>query len=288
MISFEALDAPLGAQATGFRPELVSHEDFAPTLAAALLRHGVLIFRGGATELTAAQLVELGRSFGELEILPEPDKRHPDHPEIFNLTNVRPDGEIVDFDEPQAVFLRGTQRWHTDSSFRKIPALCTMLYAVEVPAASGHTQFADMRQMFELLSPNEQSEMVDLSLVHSYEYSRGQNPGEMDPMSDQERAKYPPVEHPWVRTHSDGSKSLYMGGHASHISGQDQDASRARFAEIEARLSTDTVVYEHHWQANDLVVWDNRTTLHRLMGYDIANERRVMRRITVAGTDPVT
>jgi len=245
------------------------------------------VFRDPAASpsaISASQLVQLGRAFGDLEILPEPDKHHPDHPEIFNLTNVRPDGALVSYDDAQAVFLRGTQRWHTDSSFRPVPALCTMLYAVEVPDAGGETQFADMRLAFDRLSPDERTEISSLRLVHSYEYSRANNPGVMEPMSDDERAKYPPVEHPWARMNSDGRRSLYMGGHASHIAGQDPTSSRRRFAELEAELLTDEVVYEHHWRPGDLVVWDNRTMLHRLMAYDIAHCRRVMRRITVAGS----
>lgn len=281
MISFEPLTAPLGAFVRDFDPAQIPDEGFADALGAGLLAHGVLVFRG--TEISPAHLVQLGRAFGELEILPEPEKRHPDHPEIFNLTNVRPDGQIVAFDEPQAVFLRGTQRWHTDSSFREVPALCTMLYAVEVPERGGQTQFADMRKALTLLPPNQRDEVEHLSLVHSYEYSRANNPGRMDPMSEADRAKYPPVTHPWVRQHADGSKSLYMGGHASHIVGRDPDESRQWFAEIEAQLPVHDVVYEHQWHAQDLVVWDNRTTLHRLLPYDIAQERRVMRRVTVAG-----
>jgi len=281
MIAFEAMQAPLGAFVQGFDPALIEADDFADVLADGLLAHSVLVFRGA--EISAADLVRLGRAFGELEILPEPDKRHPDHPEIFNLTNVGPDGQLVGFDDPQAVFLRGTQRWHTDSSFRQVPALCTMLYAVQVPTRGGQTQFADMRKALTLLPPEDQVEVATLRLVHNYEYSRANNPGRMDPMTDDERAKYPPVEHPWVRTHSDGTKSLYMGGHASHIVDRDESESQQWFAEIEAQLSAHDVVYEHQWQANDLVVWDNRTTLHRLLAYDIANDRRIMRRITVAG-----
>lgn len=278
MISFTPVAAPLGAFVNGLD---LSQDSLAETLAAGLLEHSVLIFRG--QELAPAELVQLGRSLGQLEILPEPDKRHPDHPEIFDLTNVRPDGELVEFDEPQAVFLRGTQRWHTDSSFRQVPALCTMLYAKEVPVRGGQTQFADMRKALQLLPPEDRSEIADLRLVHSYEFSRANNPGRMEPMSDSERAQYPPVEHPWIRTNADDSQSLYMGGHASHIVGRDENESRQWFAEIEAQLSVHDLVYEHQWQAHDLVVWDNRTTLHRLLGYDIANERRVMQRITVAG-----
>ena len=276
---------PTGARLGAFIEDIDIAAPPVDDLANALFEHGVLIFRG--RPISAADLVSLGRAFGELEVLPEPEKRHPDHPEIFNLSNVRPDGEIVTYDEPQSVFLRGTQRWHTDSSFREVPALCTMLYGVEIPQRGGQTQFADMRAALQMLRPEDRAEIAELRVVHSYEWTRSKNPGYMEPMTDEERAKYRPVEHPWIRTHDDGTQSLYMGGHAQHIVGRDEAESQQWFGEIEAQLSLLDLVYEHQWQTDDLVVWDNRTTLHRALPYDIANERRVMRRVTVAGAQPV-
>ncbi len=291
-ISLTPLDGPFGANLAGL--DLAADADgpvsiddgVVGELAAALADNGVLVIRG--QRIDGGGLIALGRAFGELEILPEPEKRHPDHPEIFNLTNLGPDDRPVGFDDPQSVFLRGTERWHTDSSFRPIPCLCTMLYAVEVPPSGGETCFADMVAAYEGLPPARRHQLDDLQVVHSYEYSRANNPGRMEPMSEEERAKYPPVVHPLVRTHRDGRRSLYLGGHASHIEGMAVEEGRALLAEVEAAATDDRYVYEHHWQADDLVVWDNRSTLHRLRPYDIATQRRVMRRVTVAGTEPVT
>ncbi len=285
MISFEPLEEPLGALVTGFDPGREADASLVEELARGLADHSVLVFRG--QEIKPEQFVALGHAFGELEILPEPDKRDPDHPEIFNLSNVRPDGTLVEFSEPQAVFLRGTQRWHTDSSFRELPCLCTMLYAVEVPPSGSATQFADMMAAYESLPAEQQADLDNLRLIHSYEYSRANNPGEMDPMDDEERAKFPPVSHPWVRSHANGRRSLYMGGHVSHIEGLDVDEGRTKVAALTEAVTTAEVTYEHQWQQHDLVVWDNRTTLHRVLPYDIANERRIMRRLTVANADPV-
>lgn len=282
-LAFRPLDEPLGAFVEGFDPSTPIDDEMQAALLSALAEYAVLIVRGSA--LDAAAFVRLGQAFGELEILPEPDKRHPDHPEIFNLTNVGPDGEIVQFEDPQAVFLRGTQRWHTDSSFRDVPCLCTMLHAVEVPPAGGQTRFADMRKAFTLLPEEQRREYSEYTVVHSYEYSRANNPGRMDPMTPDELAKYPPVEHPLVRRHPNGDRSLYLGGHASHIVELEIDKGRALLAEVVATTTVHDIVYEHQWQAGDLVIWDNRTTLHRLLPYDIANERRVMQRLTVAGTE---
>ena len=290
-LRFTRVDAPIGALVEGFDPTEPIDERLVTPLANGLRDYSVLIFRD--LTLDAGQLVALGRAFGELEILPEPDKRHPEHPEIFNLSNVGGDGQVVSFENPQSVFLRGTERWHTDSSFREIPCLCTMLLAREVPETGGETEFADMYGAWASLDEDEQTALAQVRLVHDYCYSRANNPGEMEPMSDAERAKYPAVIHPLVRTHGDGRRSLYLGGHVSHIAGTEQhgtgaiDASRDTIATLTERVTQPEFVYRHHWQAGDLVVWDNRSTLHRLRPYDIAAERRVMQRITVAGTEPV-
>lgn len=284
-VSFTALDAPLGALVGDFDPAATMTDELIASLSLGLAKHGVLVFRG--QEITPAQFVTLGRAFGDLEILPEPDKRHADHPEIFNLSNVRSDGELVVYHEPQSVFLRGTERWHTDSSFREVPCLCTMLYAVDVPASGGETQFANMVAAFESLGADEQQRLGEVELVHDYVWSRANNPGEMDEMDEAEKAKYPAVHHPLVRTHADGRRSLYMGGHVSHVAGDDTPVGRAMIDDLTERTTAPRFLYEHHWQPRDLVVWDNRSTLHRLRPYDIANERRVMRRITVAGSEAV-
>ena len=284
-LKFEQFDNQFGARIHGLHEDRIIGQQLVEELAAGLTEHGVLLMRGG--EISPRRLVELGRAFGELEILPEPDKRHPDHPEIFDLTNVRKDGAVVDFEEPQAVFLRGTERWHTDSSFRKVPCLCTMLYAVEVPDAGGETQFANMYAALEQLPDDLRYVVNGKRLIHSYVYSRANNPGRMDPMSPEEEAKYPAVSHPWVRTHKDGRQSLYMGGHVSHVEGMDLDQGRELVEQVLVAATKSEFVYEHHWAENDLVIWDNRSTLHRLRPYEISARRRIMRRVTVAGVDPV-
>jgi len=281
-VTFRSLGGPVGALVEGLAVDTEIDSRVIDTLGQGLVDHSVLVFRG--QEISASRLVDLGRAFGELEILPEPDRRHRDHREIFNLSNVGPDGELVNFDEPQAVFLRGTQRWHTDSSFREVPCLCTMLYAVEVPAAGGETLFADMYGAYAELMPGLRRSVDDQRLVHSYEFSRANNPGKMDPMSASELAQYPPVSHPWVRNHADGRRSLYMGTHVSHVDGMPLDQGRELIESVLEFATGDRFVYQHVWERNDLVIWDNRSTLHRLVPYDIVNERRVMRRITVAGT----
>lgn len=162
-----------------------------------------------------------------------------------------------------------------------------MLYAVEVPDAGGETQFANMYAALEQLPPDLRSAVEGKRLIHSYVFSRANNPGRMDPMSLEDQAQYPPVSHPWVRTHADGRQSLYMGGHASHVEGMDLKEGRELIEQVLDAATKPDFIYEHRWMDNDLVIWDNRSTLHRLRPYDIASRRRVMRRITVAGNEAV-
>ena len=160
-----------------------------------------------------------------------------------------------------------------------------MLYAVEVPDSGGETLFADMYGAFDALPPELRASLGRVRLEHSYEYSRSRNPGVLDPMSPEEKAKFPPVVHPLVRLHPDGRRSLYMGGHVAGVVGMPADRGRALIDSVLDFATMERFVYQHVWKRNDLVVWDNRSTLHRLQPYDIVNERRVMRRVTVAGVE---
>ncbi len=283
-MEFTPLHASLGASVT----DIDCADDgtqIADELQAALGRWQVLLFRDQA--LTDEEFVRFCKNFGTLEILPEPEKRHPEYPEIFNLSNVRPDGSLPNRDDPQAVFLRGTSRWHTDSSFREIPCLATILYAVTVPPENGDTEFANMIAAYDSLDEDDRRALEQQRVVHSYAYSRSANPGKLEPMSAEELARVPDVVHPMIRQHDDGRRSVFLGGHASHIDGQPVEASRAHIRALEDSLTAVGNVYRHQWRQGDLLIWDNRTTLHRLTDYAIERYPRVMRRCTVAGREPV-
>ena len=250
-----------------------------------LARWQVLLFRD--QNLSDGAFVDFCRTFGTLELLPEPEKRHPEHPEIFNLSNVKPDGSLTHRDEPQAVFLRGTSRWHTDSSFRETPCLATVLYAITVPPVDGDTEFANMIAAHDALSPDDKAELERHRAVHSYAYSRSTNPGRLDPVDPEELAKVPDVTHPILRALPDGRRSVYLGTHASHIDGLPVEEGRARIRALEERLTAVDNIYRHAWRAGDVLIWDNRSTMHRLTGYAVDKHKRVMRRCTVVGTEKV-
>jgi hypothetical protein len=184
-------------------------------------------------------------------------------------------------------FSGGASRWHTDSSFREFPCFATVLYAITVPPEEGDTEFANMIAAYDSLSADEKTELESLETVHSYAYSRSTNPGRLEPVKAEELAKVPDVTHPLVRSLPDGRRSIYLGAHASHILDEPVDKGRARLRALEDRLTSVGNVYRHQWREGDLLIWDNRSTLHRLTGYAVDKHARVMRRCTVAGTEKV-
>ncbi len=259
-ISFEPLEATFGARVHGLDIDRLDGDELAVTLAAELERQGVLVV--GGIDLSPDDLIRIGGLFGS--VAAADDVSLPGQHEIGVVTNVGADDQIA-VDAAQMVE-NLTPRWHAPGSFRAAPPRCSISYAVEVPRRGGQTQFADMRKALRLLPPDDRHEIAQLRLVHGRDGSTEAT-----------------VEHPWIRSNSDGTRSLYMGVHALHIAGREADQSRQWFAEIEAQLLVHDVVYEHQWRAHDLVVCDNRTVMHRTLGYDITNERRVIHTVHVAG-----
>ncbi len=243
-------------------------------IAALVHREGVVLFRD--QELDEVQQITFSRGLGELELHPDKLKQKTIHPEIFDLSNVRDDGRLED---PLGT---GTERWHTDSSYRKIPCTLSILYAVEAPTHGGDTEFANACHAWERLPADRKSRLEALRVIHSYQHS---SPGSWATMSGAERASVPPVEHPLVRRLADGRRALYLGSHASHVVGLPREEGRALLRELLEHVTAPSGLYRHRWRAGDLLIWDNRVTQHRRTPYRYSSDRRVMRRTTVCGTD---
>jgi taurine dioxygenase len=161
-----------------------------------------------------------------------------------------------------------------------------MLHAIDVPAEGGDTLFANMLLAYDALSDEEKQSLEGLRAVHSWEASR-RNTGNK-PATEEQKRERPPVNHPLVRTHADGRKSLYLGMHIGHIEGMDYDEGRALLADLQERATADRFVYRHKWRKGDLVLWDNRVLLHRAdRNYDMGTHPRVLHRTVVKGTVPV-
>ena len=265
---------PFGDMVDGLDLKARLADEISLEIAALVHREGVVLFRG--QELDEAQQVAFSRGLGELELHPDKLKQKGTHPEIFDLSNVREDGHLED---PLGT---GTERWHTDSSYREIPCTLSILCAVEVPSRGGHTEFANACHAWERLPVDRKADLEGLRVVHSYQHS---SPDSWATMSDAERAAVPPVEHPLVRPLADGRHALYLGSHASHVVGLPVDEGRALLQELLEHVTAPTGLYRHRWRVGDLLVWDNRVTQHRRTPYRSRSDRRVLRRTTVCGTD---
>ena len=277
-IRVEPLDATLGATVHGVNLGAPLGEETFEEIRAAWLEHAVLVFPGQFLDEESHK--EFSQRFGRLERTFNLEGKET---EVFaRLSNVRADGSLVKPEGSHALFLKGNSYWHTDSSFKRVPAKASLLFAQQVPDEGGETEFADMRAAWARLDPEMQARLEGQVALHSYHYSQGKVGG-LDVLPDDDLDALPPVEHPVARTHPEtGRKNLYIGRHASHIVGEDVEESRALLATLCEDACRPPRVFAHRWTAGDLVMWDNRCVLHRGRPYP-SDQPREMRRTTVAG-----
>jgi taurine dioxygenase len=272
------LHGDFGIEARGIDISVPLAPAIARALGDAFHHHRLLLIRDQT--LPPAAHVAFTRHFGELEVHVLNEYHKAEHPEIFELSNLGPDGK------PNAVHPDlGTLFWHSDGSFNRIPALATLLYAEQVPTRGGHTLFADMIGAYEALGAAERERFRTLRVLHDLHVSRLK--AGYAGMTEAQRAAAPPVEHPLVRLHPPtGRRALYLGSHGQAFVGVDPLASRGLFERIMNHCTEPRFVYEHVWRTGDLVMWDNRATVHRGTEYDTAQEPRVVRRTVLRGELP--
>jgi alpha-ketoglutarate-dependent 2,4-dichlorophenoxyacetate dioxygenase len=209
------------------------------------------------------------------------------HPNMVDLSNVDPDHDdkLMDWSDRRMVYQSGNQLWHTDSSFKPVPAMASLLSGREVPPTGGETEFVSMRHAYATLPEETRRRIEGRVVVHSILYSRSTiAKGLFDP--EHERG-LPPVRQALVRTNPvNGRKSIYIGSHAWYIEGLPYEESRRLLDELHAHTTRPEAVFQHRWKQWDLVMWDNRCILHRGRPWDAAKHVRVMRRTTIAGEGP--
>lgn len=258
---------------------------------AAFNEYGVLLFRG--QDIDDAQQTAFSERFGRLEVGPGLLKRGPKiamkqgkHGVVANMSNVGPDGGLIAPDSIRARFVAADQLWHSDSSFKPVPALASLLHCREIPPEDGETEFADERAGWDALPEAHRRELDGLIVEHDLKYSRHQVG--FTEFNQEELDAWPSVQQQLVRTHEEtGRKNLYVGSHASRIiKHPDPDAGRALLVELTEHTTQPAFVYRHSWTVGDLVMWDNRCTLHRGRPYDMTKYRRTLHRTTVTGLGP--
>jgi alpha-ketoglutarate-dependent 2,4-dichlorophenoxyacetate dioxygenase len=248
--------------------------------------HSILVFH--EQRLTDEQQMALSRRFGPLEItIKATGKEDRLHPNLVDLSNLDPEqhGKLMDWNNRRMLYQSGNQLWHTDSSFKPVPAMASLLSGREVPPVGGETEFVSMRHAYATLPENTRRQLEGRVAVHSILYSRSTIAKDLfDPENAQE---LPPVRQALVRTNPvNGRKTIYIGSHAWYIEGMAYGESRALLDDLLAHTTRPECVYQHRWRRWDLVMWDNRCALHRGRPWDSAAHARIMRRTTVAGEGP--
>ena len=240
--------------------------------------YAVLVFHGQS--LDDDHLLALGQLFGDVE----PPRNHRvvqrlKRAELADISNLDANNKLRSRDDHRRLDALGNRLWHSDASFREVPGALSMLFAHVVPPAGGETEFADLRAAYDALAPDMKARIEDLVAEHSIFHSRGQL-GFTD-YNDTERAALPSVLHNLVRVHPGSKrKTLYMGAHASHIVGWPMPEGRLLLRDLMEHATQREFVHRHTWRVGDLVIWDNRCTLHRGRSYDDANHPRDLRRVT--------
>jgi alpha-ketoglutarate-dependent 2,4-dichlorophenoxyacetate dioxygenase len=251
-------------------------------------RYAVLVFRGQS--ITDDEQLAFTRHFGELEAHRTPGhlRRRDEQrlgPGLADFSNLDKDGSIMAADHRVWFFKLADRLWHSDSSFRAVPAKYSLLSARVLPSWGGNTDFADMRAAYDALDPRTKAEIEELVCEHSLIHSR-QAIGFSD-LSPEEMAAFRPVRQRLVRTHPvTGRKSLFLAAHAGAIEGWTVPEARMFLRDLTEHATQPEFVYSHAWRPGDLVMWDNRQTMHRARRFDDRNEIRDMRRTTLAGDTP--
>ncbi len=238
-------------------------------IAVAFDDYSVLVFRGQA--LSDEQQMAFSERWGPLETTVRTlggEDRLGAH--IVDLSNTDPDGKLMGWEDRRMLYQSGNQLWHSDSSFKPVPAHSSALSARVIPPEGGETEFASMRVAYEHLDENVRRDLDRLIVVHSFGFSRSM----IDPGIGTELVRANP---------RNGRRSLYIGSHAWFIEGLGLDESRILIARLLEQTTRPDRVYRHRWQVGDLVMWDNRCVLHRGRPWDSARHKRVMHRTTVAG-----
>jgi len=247
-------------------------------------RHPVLVFRG--QRLSEDEQIAFTRHFGELAVYQEADKRSTRNPEVLRIGNVEEDGSMRRADGPVVRFYQAlTGLWHTDGSYKTVPSYASVLHAIEVPPAGGQTCWANTEAAYRAMPEEMRQRIAGKHMVHNLEFTRWFLDG-LPPRSEEDRRALPPVCHPVVRRHDDGRTSLYISANvAYYVGGMPHEDGKRLHAELLAWATRPEFVYCHDWRVGDVVMWDNRFTLHRVLPFDAANHRRLMQRTELVGSE---
>jgi alpha-ketoglutarate-dependent 2,4-dichlorophenoxyacetate dioxygenase len=278
MLQLKPLRGEFAAEASGIDLSKPLQKEEAQAIERAMDHYAVLVWRD--QPLSEAQQIAFAKNFGPLDLGLKKARKNPDrhaNDEIIDISNVSPEGGVYDRGHAKIISNLANQLWHSDSSFQKPAAKYSMLSAVVVPEKGGQTEFADLRAAYDALPRELKAEVEGLAAEHYAWHTRlwlG------DTVSVEQAKTFPPVEWPLVRTHpGSGRKALFVVIHCTRIPGMTLAEGRVLLADLLEHATQREFIYRHAWRAGDLVMWDNRCTLHRGRRFDLS-ARRELRRVT--------
>jgi alpha-ketoglutarate-dependent 2,4-dichlorophenoxyacetate dioxygenase len=278
-----SLTPRFGARVAGVDAGGELTEDAIATLREIFDAHAVVHLPG--QRLDDEQQSRFGQRFGEIESVPtavDQERRRLSNSQINDISNLGADGRLLAQDDRRRMYNLGNLLWHSDSSFKEVPAAYSMLHARVIPPEGGDTEFADMRSAWDDLPADMKAQVRELVCEHSVIFSRAQLG--FDAFSPEEVERCRPVRQRLVRRHpATGRSSLYLSAHIGRIDGWQTPEALALIRELTEFATQRRYVYSHAWQVGDLVVWDNRSTMHRGRPYASHRHPRDLRRVTIAG-----
>lgn len=251
---------------------------------AAFEAHSVLVFRNQT--LDDERQIAFSSRFGPLEMA---GKANPATGTLFaRQSNLdMGTGAVIPAEDRRMIYQKGNYLWHSDSSFKPVPSLCSLLSARIVPPEGGDTEFASMRAAYDALPDNRKQRLEGLVAEHSLVYSR--STVTTNALTPEMAGELPGAWQTMVRVNPvNGRKAVYAGAHASHVIGWGRQEGRDFIASLNEFSTQPRFCYAHAWRVGDLVIWDNRATLHRATAYDTIRHKRLMQRTTVRGDGPTT
>ncbi|MGZ0187733.1 MAG: TauD/TfdA dioxygenase family protein [Alphaproteobacteria bacterium] len=288
-ISIKAMTPGFVGEVSGANLTKPLTADEAATIDQGMADYGVLIFHD--QDVTDEQQVTFSLNFGDLERpdavsnISQSDNRRLGR-DLADISNLDKDNKLHGRDDRQRLFNLGNRLWHSDSSFRQVPSKYSLLSGRIVPATGGDTEFAGMRAAYDALDAETKAEVEGLICEHSLLFSRGILGFDAE-LSDDEKRGFRPARQSLVRTHPvTARKSLYLSAHAGQIVGMPMPEARSFLRDLNEHATQREFVYAHEWTKGDLVIWDNRQTMHRARPFKDTSEVRDMRRTTIAGDAP--
>ena len=279
-IAFKQIGPTFVAEATGVDIGSVLSPSEVAQIREAALQYGVLVFRD--QDISDEQQIAFSEKFGPIEDKTGGNIRANErvNSKINDISNLDASGATLMHSDRQRFFNLANRLWHSDSSFRQTPASYSFLSGRIIPECGGNTEFADMRAAYDALNDRMKADVENMICEHSLLHSRGELGFEV---TDEERLKFAPVRQRLVRAHPEtGRKTMFLSSHGGEIDGLPRPEARMLLRELAEHATQQAFRYAHVWRRHDLLMWDNRCTMHRACRFD-ESEVRDLRRTTLVG-----